>query len=944
MEKDLSYSTAVRSKTRNLGLIMSGIMVPMMCAFMYIDATTPSLAGILGWRIGALAPSIVFGVFALVFFPKHPRFTVPLHAAQLVGLMAMMCGISADLATRPDFPQFGRTALISSLLLCVFADFVFAAGARKYLFSIFLPPLAAFAVVVASAGQVLDRTEQLWLVSNPSAMAVILSVLALFQERNAAKEFRVRAELKHAEGALRESERKYREFFENAEVGMFRTIRDGSKVIDVNRKLLEISGRTREQMIGSSPSTLWADPREREDMQALLSGDGRIRDFECRLLDARGMAHTCLLSMTASPDRKFIEGSLVDITELRRAGQWMELLKHSIDAAADGAYWLTQDGGIFYANDAGCRALGYSREELMTLRIMDINPHSTAEGWAEVWKSLQDSGSFSAETTHRRRDGSLFPVEITTSFVQFGDMEFSLSFAHDIADRKRLEAEREAVWQRLEFVMATTRTGLDIIDENFIVQYVDPARRKLLGDPAGRPCYQYFRGESAPCEDCAMQEALRTKKVQVREQTLPGEYDRPTQVTALPYQNESGAWMVAEVIVDITERKQAEAERLELERRIAASQRLEGLGLLAGGVAHNFNNLLTVILGHAELLNETQPADVNIASSVREIIKAGSRSRDLIGQLLAMGRRQVLELKPLDLNMVVRECGSMLRQALRENITVEYRLSDSPCPVAADPGRIDEVLLNLALNAQDAILREGTISIATEEILLEGVFARRHDDVPPGRYVLLTVSDTGRGMDEATAARVFDPFFTTKELGAGTGLGLSTVYGVVKQHNGSIEVASIPGRGTRFMIYLPRTDAAPQSVHHDVPEKPARGEETILLVEDEAPIRTMLSRHLRALGYTVLDADGGVSALRMASAYGEVIHILVTDVVMPGMNGTELYERLRGAKPQMKVLYMSGYQRDVIDSHVVRGAEADLLTKPFAGHTLATRVREILDR
>jgi nitrogen-specific signal transduction histidine kinase len=402
--------------------------------------------------------------------------------------------------------------------------------------------------------------------------------------------------------------------------------------------------------------------------------------------------------------------------------------------------------------------------------------------------------------------------------------------------------------------------------------------------------------------------------------------------------------MVAEVIVDITERKQAEAERLDLERRISASQRLEGLGLLAGGVAHNFNNLLTVILGHAELLNETQPADVNIASSVREIIKAGSRSRDLIGQLLAMGRRQVLELKPLDLNMVVRECGSMLRQALRENITVEYRLSDSPCPVAADPGRIDEVLLNLALNAQDAILREGTISIATEEILLEGVFARRHDDVPPGRYVLLTVSDTGRGMDEATAARVFDPFFTTKELGAGTGLGLSTVYGVVKQHNGSIEVASIPGRGTRFMIYLPRTDAAPQSVHHDVPEKPARGEETILLVEDEAPIRTMLSRHLRALGYTVLDADGGVSALRMASAYGEVIHILVTDVVMPGMNGTELYERLRGAKPQMKVLYMSGYQRDVIDSHVVRGAEADLLTKPFAGHTLATRVREILDR
>jgi two-component system cell cycle sensor histidine kinase/response regulator CckA len=706
MESDSSYSFETSTKTRNIGLVMSLLLVPLVLIFMYIDHVSPSLHGIIGWRIGALVPALFFLPYALFVFPRHPRLAVPLHILQLSGLIIMMCGISAELATRPEFPQFGRTALISSLLVCIFADFVFAGGARKYLFAVIVPPLAVMGVYVVAAREVLTQTERVWLISNPAAMAIVVSIFGLYQETLSVKDHRGRTELKRAEDALRESEKKYHDLFENAEVGMFRMRLDGWEVIDVNRKFLELTGRTRQEVIGSRSTALWADPREREEMQRILARDGGVTNYECRLLNARGEVRSCLQSLKLFAGPGILEGSLVDITE----------------------------------------------------------------------------------------------------------------------------------------------------------------------------------------------------------------------------------------------RKHAEAERLDLERRIASSQRLESLGILAGGLAHNFNNLLTVIIGHAELLRETLPGDLDSASSVREITKAGYRSRDLISQLLALGRRQAFELKPLDLNKVVRDSSSMLRHALRENIAIDYHLFASPCPVAADSGRMEEVLLNLALNAQDAIPREGRLSIATTEVFLNGAFARRQKDLPPGRYILLTVSDTGGGMDAETVGKIFDPFFTTKEPDKGTGLGLSTVYSIVKQHNGSIEVDSRPGAGTRFMIHIPRGMDLPHDALSSQPEQPAGGSETILLVEDEAPIRSLLSRHLRALGYTVLEAADGVLALHLSAEHAGVIHILVTDEVMPRMNGTELFERLREVMPGVKVLFMSGYQRDVISSHILKGEEMELLAKPFTGQALAARVREILDR
>jgi len=822
---DPDYFMEASVKTRNLGLAMSLIVTPLLLGFIYIDSITPPFHGIFWWRIGGLIPALLFLSYALFLFPTFQRFAIPFHAVQLAGLIIMMTGISADLATRPDFPQFGRTALASSLTICIFTDFAFAAGARKYLLAILLPPLAAMSVYIVAAGASLTQMEQLWLICNPAAVALALSLLALFQERLSAKEFRVRAELSRAENALRESERKYHALFENAEVGMFQMLQNGSKVIDVNRKYLELTGRSRGEMIGKPLAFHWADPREHEEMMAVLARDAHVTNFECRIRTGRGEERSCLASLSLLPEQQIVEGSVLDITE-----------------------------------------------------------------------------------------------------------------------RKRLEADRETVLKRLEFVMATTRTGLDIIDEDYIVRYVDPARLRIMGQPEGRLCYGYFRGRFSLCGDCAMQRALKTHKIQVEEQTLPSEDNRQTQVTALPYQDESGKWLVAEVIVDISERQKAEAERLDLERRVASAQKLEGLGILAGGVAHNFNNLLTVILGHADLLKGAVSKDPSMAFSVLEIIKASERSRDLVSQLLSLGKQPVMNFRPIDLNTVIRECGTILRQTLRENISIDYRLSPSPCPVAADPGRIEQILLNLASNAQDAIPREGLIEIATTEVVLDGAVARRHEDIPPGRYVRLTFGDNGEGMAAETLGKIFTPFFTTKEQGKGTGLGLFSTYGLVKQHNGKIEVESSPHAGTRFTIYLPRIETPLEEAKPAQPMASPQGTETILLVEDEEPIRMMISYHLRSLGYKVLEASDGVSGLQVFSEYGEEVHLLVTDVVMPRMNGTDLRDRLREQSPGLKVLFVSGYQKEVISTYVNGAEEMDLMLKPFSGQDLACRVREILDR
>ena len=395
---------------------------------------------------------------------------------------------------------------------------------------------------------------------------------------------------------------------------------------------------------------------------------------------------------------------------------------------------------------------------------------------------------------------------------------------------------------------------------------------------------------------------------------------------------------------DITERKRAEEALHRSEEQLRQAQKMEAVGKLAGGVAHDFNNLLTAITGHSEMcLRGLTPAN-SLYRHVDEIKKAGDRAAALTRQLLAFSRKQILQPEVLDLNHIVVELSKMLQRLISEDIDLLMGLAADLGKVKADPNQLEQVLMNLVVNARDAMPKGGKLTIETSNAYVGEEFVARQGSVRPGRYVVLAVSDSGCGMDAQTQARIFEPFFTTKEVGKGTGLGLSTVYGIVKQSEGSIWVYSEVGKGTTFKVYLPSVEGQVKEVAEGIENLDLlRGDETVLLVEDEEVVRKMAAEILRETGYYVLEAEHPNEALILAAQYDGVIHLMLTDVVMPQMSGRDLAERLTPLRPDMKVLYMSGYTDDAIVHHGVLEEGTAFIAKPFSIDALARKVRETLD-
>jgi len=392
------------------------------------------------------------------------------------------------------------------------------------------------------------------------------------------------------------------------------------------------------------------------------------------------------------------------------------------------------------------------------------------------------------------------------------------------------------------------------------------------------------------------------------------------------------------------ERKLADEDRTRLEEQLRQAHKMEAIGRLAGGIAHDFNNLLTVINGYSELVLNSLGANLHARKNVEQIKKAGRRAATLTRQLLAFSRRQVLQLRVLDLNAVVTNFEAMLQPLIGEDILLEAVLQPGLGLVKVDPGQIEQIILNLTVNARDAMPEGGKLTIETANVELDEAYARRHVSVRPGPYVMLAISDTGCGMDAETQARIFEPFFTTKEHGKGTGLGLATVYGIVKQSGGNIWVYSEPGKGTTFKIYLPRVEGVAEGSEPAHPRSSIlRGSETILLVEDEDMVRSLAREILEAHGYAVSEARDSTEALRVCHTHSGSIHLLVTDVVMPGMSGRELAARLGTIHPETKVLYMSGYTDDAVVRHGVLNAGLAFLQKPFTANAFLCKVREVLD-
>ncbi|MBI3809515.1 MAG: PAS domain S-box protein [Nitrospirae bacterium] len=508
----------------------------------------------------------------------------------------------------------------------------------------------------------------------------------------------------------------------------------------------------------------------------------------------------------------------------------------------------------------------------------------------------------------------------------------------------RTDTARKLVEEQFRLIVSHVSDAIVYLDLAGIVRWANHQAVVISGRPMEKMVGQSFMTILAP-ESAARAEA-RLAAIRRRESVPPLVEFEVLRLDGSSVWVEANFTSVLEdgkvvgrmlVARDITERKR-------LEEQFRQAQRMEAVGRLAGGIAHDFNNLLTVITGYSQMcLNQLGPDDP-LRHQVEEIKKAGERAEALTNQLLAFSRKQVLQLRVLDLNAVVANMDRMLQQVIGENIELHTVLRSELERVKADPGYIEQIIMNLVLNARDAMPDGGMLTIETANVELDAAYAQTHMAVTPGRYVMLAVSDTGCGMDEETQRHVFEPFFTTKEKGKGTGIGLSTVYEIVKQSAGYIWVYSEPRRGTTFKFYLPSVEEPAETVEPHMPgAQSPRGSETVLLVEDEESVRTLARAVLEANGYQVLEARNGTEAFSLSGQHTGPIHLMATDVVMPGMSGRELAECLQSARPTLKILYVSGYPDDTIVRHGILDSNVAFLQKPFTPDALARKVRETLE-
>jgi PAS domain S-box-containing protein len=500
----------------------------------------------------------------------------------------------------------------------------------------------------------------------------------------------------------------------------------------------------------------------------------------------------------------------------------------------------------------------------------------------------------------------------------------------------------EARYRRL---FETAQDGILILDgESGLITDVNPFLVSLLDYPReefiGRTLWDIGPFRQIEASKAAFRELQ--DKGYVRYDNLPLEAKSGRLVNVEFVSNAygvNGTSVIQCNIRDITARKHAG----QVDERLRQSQKMEAVGQLAGSVAHDFNNLLGVILGYCELLEERVGTDDSNRKMVEQIYNAATHAAVLTRQLLAFSRRQVLHPVVLDLNKLVTGAETLLRRLIGEDIEIVISLFPGLACVKVDPTQIEQILMNLAVNARDAMPDGGTITIDTTSVELDDSYARPHGEVKPGSYVVLALSDTGVGMDSDTQARIFEPFFTTKQAGKGTGLGLSTVYGIVKQSGGYIYAHSEAGRGTTFKVYLPRAEGEAGTIRREETFPIHGGRETILLVEDNAPLRELTRQMLKGLGYAVLDSGRPFEAIRIAEHHEGPIPLLITDIVMPEANGRALAEKLTAVRPEMKVLYTSGYQDDACVEQGELEAGCPLLEKPFTRRALAKRIRDLLD-
>ena len=673
-----------------------------------------------------------------------------------------------------------------------------------------------------------------------------------------------------------------------------------------------------------------------------------------------------LVGVAGETDRPpMLRGLLVDISEHRMAEEQLltsEARKGAIlMGALDCIVTIDHRGDVLDFNPAAERVFGYQRAEVIGQPMVDlIIPQRHREDHRRGLARYLETGEERVigqrlEMSAVRSNGAEFPVELTITRVAGSGPPVFTGFLRDITDRRKAEAELRRTLSLLSATLESTTDGILVVDQAGRIvslnrKFADMWRipQEILASRDDDRAIAFVLSQLKDAEAFvskvrelyAQPDAESFDVLDFKDGRVFERYSMPQRIDG---ESVGRVWSFR----DVTARKQTETALRDSEDQLRQSQKMDAIGRLAGGVAHDFNNLLTVILGYGEqLLDRLEPGNSQ-RRAVEEIHKAAERAAALTRQLLAFSRKQLLESKSLDLNRTAAATAELLRRLIGEDIDLSLTLDPSLGRVFADEHQIQQVIMNLAINARDAMPGGGRLTLATANADLDDSDTVQHLPLPPGRYVTLLVGDTGIGMDAETRARVFEPFFTTKELGKGTGLGLATVYGIVKQSGGYIWVDSEPGHGTVFRVYLPRHEVASPTDAMAVPSPAAEplpgGHETLLLVEDEAMVRELMRGTLERQGYQVLCAGSGREALAVASAHGAPLDLLVTDVVMPGMRGPDLSARLLPAHPRLRVLFMSGYADDAALHHGVREGQAAFLQKPFTRAALVHKVREVLD-
>ncbi len=637
--------------------------------------------------------------------------------------------------------------------------------------------------------------------------------------------------------------------------------------------------------------------------------------------------------------------AIEEITEHRKLQETERLLGAIVQASGDAILCLDRNGTILSWNRAAEQIYGYAAAEAVGHPIALLLPPDRSGEYRELMTRLDRGGPAEHFESERvRRDGRRITVSLSASPLkdQAGDIIGLSITSRDITDRLRSEEEL----RKLSSAIEQSPVSILITDAQGRIEFVNPKFTQMTG----------YRADEAQGENPRILKSGHTSDEEYRRlwatisggQVWQGELLNRKKDGDLFWEKatiapvRSGRGEITHFIAikeDITDRKK-------LEDQLRHSQKMEAVGLLAGGIAHDFNNILTAIIGYSTLLDMKMPAGDPLRLNVTQIIVSANRAAELTHSLLAFSRKQVIHLEPLDLNQAVRQTETFLQRLLPEDIELQLHLVPEPLTCQTDRGQLEQVLMNLASNSRDAMPQGGRIVIETGRIVIDSEFILSHGYGELGDYALISFSDTGIGMDETTRPQIFEPFFTTKEVGKGTGLGLAMVYGMVKQHGGYITVDSEPGRGTTFRIYLPLVlDPAAREVP-DLGEEPAfaGGTETILVADDDAVLRNLAEEVLIQFGYTVLTAADGEEALDRFRENLERIDLAILDVVMPKRNGREVFDTIRLLRPQLPVLFISGYTDEVIHRHGVIGPTQEFIQKPMSPLVLLKKVREVLDR